>query len=162
MLGSDTYTWGIKDFHKCWSGSLAKRRLCLRLTSCSAQCPNPRAGREKASKTMQLAKKGSLLLTRARAPASSNAVVQGQRAPSPSCYTNLEGEHTPLVVGLSGLVTCLQSNFIGTNFCWLFSNLGVRGLFSFPFVSYWAHIDWLAPGGLMGVGNLTISGETET
>ena len=31
----------------------------------------------------------------------------------------------------------------------------------FPF-SYWAHIDWLAPGGLMGVGNLTISGETET
>ena len=27
MVGSDTYTWGIKDFHKCWSGSLAKRRL---------------------------------------------------------------------------------------------------------------------------------------
>ena len=43
-----------------------------------------------------------------------------------------------------------------------FFNLGVRGPFSFPFVSYWAHIDWLAPGGLMGVGNLTISGETET
>ena len=34
-------------------------------------------------------KKGSLLLTRARAPAASNAVVQGQRAPSPSCYMNL-------------------------------------------------------------------------
>ena len=34
-------------------------------------------------------KKGSLLLTRARAPAASNAVVQGQRAPRPSCYTNL-------------------------------------------------------------------------
>ena len=29
VVGSDTYTWGIKDFHKCWSGSLAKRRLCL-------------------------------------------------------------------------------------------------------------------------------------
>jgi hypothetical protein len=29
MVGSGTYTWGIKDFHKCWSGSLAKRRLCL-------------------------------------------------------------------------------------------------------------------------------------
>ena len=28
-MGSDTYTWGIKDFHKCWLGSLAKRRLCL-------------------------------------------------------------------------------------------------------------------------------------
>ena len=29
VVGSDTYTWGIKDFHKCWSGSLAKRRLFL-------------------------------------------------------------------------------------------------------------------------------------
>ena len=29
VVGSDTYTWGIKDFHKCWSESLAKRRLCL-------------------------------------------------------------------------------------------------------------------------------------
>ena len=29
VVGSDTYTWGIKDFHKYWSGSLAKRRLCL-------------------------------------------------------------------------------------------------------------------------------------
>ena len=70
--------------------------------------------------------------------------------------------HKQLVGDLSGLFTCLQSNFIGTNFHGLFSNLDIRGLFSFPFVSYWAHIDWLAPGGLMGVGNLTISGETET
>ena len=61
--------------------------------------------------------KGSLLLTRVRVPAASNAVVRGQRAPSPSCYTNLYGEHKQLVVGLSGLVTCLQSNFIGPNFC---------------------------------------------
>ena len=29
VVGSDTYTGGIKDFHKCWSGSLAKRRLSL-------------------------------------------------------------------------------------------------------------------------------------
>ena len=28
-VGSDMYTWGIKDFHKCWLGSLAKRRLRL-------------------------------------------------------------------------------------------------------------------------------------
>ena len=34
-------------------------------------------------------KKGSLLLTRVRASAATNAVVQGQRARSPSCYTNL-------------------------------------------------------------------------
>ena len=29
VVGFDTYTWGIKDFHKRWSRSLAKRRLCL-------------------------------------------------------------------------------------------------------------------------------------
>ena len=29
VVGLDTNTWGIKDFHKCWSGSWAKRRLCL-------------------------------------------------------------------------------------------------------------------------------------
>ena len=34
-------------------------------------------------------KKGSLLLTRVRAPAASSAVVQGQRALSPSCFPNL-------------------------------------------------------------------------
>ena len=28
-VGSDMHTWGIKDFHKCWSGSLSKKRLCL-------------------------------------------------------------------------------------------------------------------------------------
>ena len=28
-----TYTWDIKDYHKCWSGSLAKRRHCLGPTS---------------------------------------------------------------------------------------------------------------------------------
>ena len=65
--------------------------------------------------------------------------------------------HERLVAGLSGLVTCLQSNFIGTNFAGFCSNLGVRGLFSAPFVSYWAHIGWLAPGYLMGAGNPTIS-----
>ena len=43
-----------------------------------------------------------------------------------------------------------------------FSNLGIRWIFSSPFVSYWLHIDWLAPGYLMGAGNPTISGETET
>ena len=26
VVGSDTYTWGMRDFHKCWMGSLAKRR----------------------------------------------------------------------------------------------------------------------------------------
>ena len=29
VVGLDTYTWGIEDIHKCWSGSLAKRRLYL-------------------------------------------------------------------------------------------------------------------------------------
>ena len=70
--------------------------------------------------------------------------------------------HKRLVAGLSRLVTCLQSNFIGTNFTGFCSNLGVLGLFSSPFVCYWVHIDWLAPGYLMGAGNPTISRETET
>ena len=69
--------------------------------------------------------------------------------------------HKQLVAGLGGLVTCLQSNFIGTNFAGFCLNLGVRGLFSSPFVSYWMHIDWLATGYLMGVGNPTISRETQ-
>ena len=55
-----------------------------RAPKCYARCPNPRAGREKASKTVQHAKKkkGSLLLTRVRAPAATNAVVQSQ-SPEP-------------------------------------------------------------------------------
>ena len=70
-----------------------------------------------------------------------------------------------MVAGLSGLVTCLQSNFIGPNFRGLFFKLGRLRAFQFssdrfPF-SYWAHVDWLAPGGLMEVGNLTISGEAD-
>ena len=56
---------------------------------CCAPCLNPRAGREKASKTMQLAKRGSLLLTRARALCRIQSSGAGQRAPSPSCYTSL-------------------------------------------------------------------------
>ena len=56
---------------------------------CCARCLNPRAGREKASKTMQLAKRGSLLLTRARALCCIQCSGAGQRALSPSCYTNL-------------------------------------------------------------------------
>ena len=41
VVGSDTYTRGIKDFHKCWSGSLAKRRLCLGpagVINCTSLC----------------------------------------------------------------------------------------------------------------------------
>ena len=55
------------------------------------------------------------------------------------------------------LVTCLQSNPIGTNFAGFCSNLGARGLFSSPAGFYWVHIDWLAPGHPMGAGNPTIS-----
>ena len=48
VVGSDTYTWGIKDFHKCWLGSLARRRFCLwpagviTCTSLSALFPETR------------------------------------------------------------------------------------------------------------------------
>ena len=108
-------------------------------------------------------KKGSLLLTQVRAFCRNQGSGAGsEKALSRGCYPNLYSMHKRLVAGLSRLVTCLQSNFIGTNFLGFFSNLGVRGLFSSPFVSYWAHIDWLAPGYLMAVGNLTISGEAKT
>ena len=40
--------------------------------------------------------------------------------------------------------------------------LGARWLFSSPAGFYWVHVDWLAPGHLMGAGNPTISRETET
>ena len=54
-----------------------------------------------------------------------------EKAPSPSCYPNLQGMHKRLVAGLSGLVTCLQSNSIGTNFCRLLFKL--RRARAFPF-----------------------------
>ena len=53
-----------------------KGALKFNIQDCYARCPNPRAGREKASKTIQLAKRGSLLLTQARASATTNAVVR--------------------------------------------------------------------------------------
>ena len=60
------------------------------------------------------------------------------------------------------LVTCLQSNPIGTNGTGFCSNLGARWLFSSLAGFYWVHIDWPAPGHPMGAGNPTISRETET
>ena len=69
-----------------------------------------------------------------------------------------------MVAGLSGLVTCLQSNLIGPNLHGLFTNLG--GLFSFPLIGSlflarrmligWLQVIW------WGWGIPTISGETET
>ena len=54
---------------------------------------------------------------------------------------NLQGMHKRLVAGLSGLVTCLQSNFIGTNFCGLFFKLGRSRAFQlslcFSLGAYW-------------------------
>ena len=64
--------------------------------------------------------------------------------------------HKGLVAGLSGLVTCLQSNFIGTNYRRLLFKLRRSRAF------HWVYIDWLAPGHPMGAGNPTISQETET
>ena len=60
-------------------------------------------------------KKGSLLLTQVRASAATNAVVQGQK-PRAQAVTQIYRVSTQ-VVGLSRLVTSLQSNFIDQNFC---------------------------------------------
>ena len=80
-------------------------------------------------------------------------VAQGQRALSPRCYPNLQSVHKQLVAGLSGLVTCLQSNLIGPNLHGLLFKLGRSRAFQlspdrFP-LSYQVHIDQLAPGGLI-------------
>ena len=54
------------------------------------RCPNPRAGKEKASKTMQLAKKGKFITDSNQGSCrASNTVVRGQRAPSRGGYPNL-------------------------------------------------------------------------
>ena len=52
-------------------------------------CPNPRAGREKASKTMQLAKKGKFITDSNQGPCRASNTVRGQRAPSRGGYPNL-------------------------------------------------------------------------
>ena len=74
---------------KCFGAFCPLSLWTFPFLSCCAGCLNPRAGREKASKTMQLAKRGSLLLTRARALCHIQCSGAGQRALSPSCYTNL-------------------------------------------------------------------------
>ena len=128
--------------------------------TCFAQCPNPRVGREKASKTMQLAKKGKIITDSSQGSCRIQRSAAWSESPEPQL-----GEHKQLVAGLSRLVTCLQSNFIGTNFHGLLFKLRRSRAFPlslmFPLFPFWAPVDWLAPGGLMGVGNLTNSGETE-
>ena len=60
------------------------------MPSCFARCPNPQAGREKASKTMQLAKKGKFITDSNQGSCrASNTVVRGQRALSRGGYPNL-------------------------------------------------------------------------
>ena len=62
----------------------------VQICHCYAWCPNPRAEREKASKTMQLAKKGKFIADSSQGSRRvSNAVVRGQRALSPSSTPNL-------------------------------------------------------------------------
>ena len=119
-------------------------------------CPMSKSlsGKREGFQDNAIHKKGSLLLTRVRAFCRNQCSDAGsEKALSRGCYPNIQAMHKRLVAGLCGLVTRLQSNFIGSNF---------RRLFSSPFVSYCAHIDWLAPGYLTGVGNLTISGEAKT
>ena len=74
----------ISQAMRAWRNDWSRHMHC-----CCAGCPNLRVGKEKASKTMQLAKRGSLLLTRARALCRIQCSGAGQRALSISCYTNL-------------------------------------------------------------------------
>ena len=85
------HSWETLDQSLVGSLLLSSGSWCTQgsVCACCAQCLNPWEGREKASKTMQLAKRGSLLLARARALCRMQCSGAGQRAPSPSCYTNL-------------------------------------------------------------------------
>ena len=68
-------------------GGRRRGRQRMRWLDCYARCPNHRAGREKASKTMQLTKKGKFIADSSQGSRhASNAVVRVQRALSPSCY----------------------------------------------------------------------------
>ena len=61
-----------------------------RAPKCYARCLNPWAGREKASKTMQLAKKGKFITDSSQGFCRNQHNGAGsEKAPSPSCYINL-------------------------------------------------------------------------
>ena len=70
--------------------------------------------------------------------------------------------HKRLVAGLSGLVTCLQSDSVGTNFRGLLFKLRRSQAFPFPLPLF--PFGRLLAGSRRpdGAGNPTISGETET
>ena len=74
--------------------------------------------------------------------------VRESRAPvSMHIYRVLNFKHKQWVVGASGLVTCLQSNFICTNF-------RARGSFQGTFSEvYWVRTDKLVSGGLLRADN---------
>ena len=91
-------------------------------------------------------KKGPLLLTQPGLLPQPTQRCRLRKSREPQLLHKFIGGHKQLVAGLSGLVTCLQSNSIGTNFGGLLFKLRVRGLFRFPFVPFRAPVDWLAPG----------------
>ena len=73
--------------------------------------------------------------------------------------------HKRLVADLSGLVACLQSDFVGTNFRGLLFKLRPWRAFPFPLTFPLLPFGRLLIGWLQGpdgAGNPTISGETET
>ena len=65
---------------------MQKKKTSLGLLCPMSESPS---GKREGFQDNATRKKGSLLLTGVRAPAASNAVMRGQRALSPSCYTNL-------------------------------------------------------------------------
>ena len=89
--GHPTISSSVIPFSSCpqsfpASGSFQMSQL-FTSGGCYAQCPNPWAGREKASKTMQLAKKGKFIADSSQGSCrASDAVARDQRALSPSCY----------------------------------------------------------------------------
>ena len=61
-------------------------------------------------------KKGKFITGSSQGPLPNAMQWCRSESPEPKLLHKFIGKHTPFVVGLSGLVTSLQSNFIGQNF----------------------------------------------
>ena len=67
----------------CWKCSPSPVKGSRTSPQCYARCPNPRAGREKASKTMQLAKKGKFITDSSQGSCCNQRSNAGPESPEP-------------------------------------------------------------------------------
>ena len=121
--------------------------------NCSARCPNPWAGREKALKTMQFTKRVVYYWLESGLSATTNAVVHGQK----SLKQRLLAKFIRYAYAVSSWLKLIGYMF-AKQFYWYKLLWAFQLSLCFPLGAY-----WLAGSRLPdGVGNLTISGEAKT